>query len=290
MFGDIINTITAAANASFEDASKMIEDCVNADAEFIDTLQQIGTIPESVAHDSTEEKLFSKASDAVLSRAFREIGLCSTILRERGDSADVLARSPIHGYALVADAKAFRMSRTAKNQKDFKVVALSGWRKDTEYAVLCSPYFQYPAKTSQIYAQAIVNNVCLLSWEHLVFMIRHGIKESKDLSLADLWGFCGAYSHEVLCSDMKTCFLEQFNDFFLQKAHLNRAPFDGLLREQIEIIVRRGEKERSFWIAELEEVKQYSREKAIRELIKSKKIYEKIAQIDTYVRGLSYEG
>ena len=269
MFGDIINTITAAANASFEDASKMIEDCVNADAEFIDTLQQIGTIPESVAHDSTEEKLFSKASDAVLSRAFREIGLCSTILRERGDSADVLARSPIHGYA---------------------VVALSGWRKDSEYAVLCSPYFQYPAKTSQIYAQAIVNNVCLLSWEHLVFMIRHGIKESKDLSLADLWGFCGAYSHEVLCSDMKTCFLEQFNDFFLQKAHLNRAPFDGLLREQIEIIVRRGEKERSFWIAELEEVKQYSREKAIRELIKSKKIYEKIAQIDTYVRGLSYEG
>ena len=67
-----------------------------------------------------KEKLFSKASDAVLSRAFREIGLKSTVLKERGDSADVLAESLFHGYTLVADAKAFRMSRTAKNQKDFK--------------------------------------------------------------------------------------------------------------------------------------------------------------------------
>ena len=107
--------------------------------DFIHTLRQIGIIPECIAHDSTEEKLFSKASDAVLSRAFREIGLKSAVLKERGDAADVLAESPIHGYTLVADAKAFRMSRTAKNQKDFKVVALSGWRKDSEYAVLCAP-------------------------------------------------------------------------------------------------------------------------------------------------------
>lgn len=62
--------------------------------------------------------------------------------------------------------------------------------------------------------------------------------------------------------------------------------FDGSLRKQIEIIIRRGEKERSFWMTELEEVKQYSRERAIFELIKSKKIYEKVAQIDTYIRGL----
>ena len=33
-------------------------------------------------------------------------------------------------YSLVADAKAFRLSRTAKNQKDFKVQAMDGlaWR------------------------------------------------------------------------------------------------------------------------------------------------------------------
>lgn len=83
---------------------------------------------------------------------------------ERGDAADVFAESSIYGYTLVADAKAFRMSRTAKNQKDFKVNALSGWRNDSDFAVLCAPIFQYPKKKSQIYHQALTNNVCLLGW------------------------------------------------------------------------------------------------------------------------------
>jgi hypothetical protein len=186
MYSDIVALIQAVAHMDFEEASSALEEYINTEPQFLETLKQIGTIPESIAHDSTEEKLFSKASDAVLSRAFREIGLKSTVLKERGDSADVLAESPIHGYTLVADAKAFRMSRTAKNQKDFKIAALSGWRKDSEYAVLCSPYFQYPSKNSQIYVQAISHNVCLLSWEHLIFLLEHCIKETQALSFAKI--------------------------------------------------------------------------------------------------------
>ena len=51
----------------------------------------------------TEEKLFSKAY--------------------------VIAESKFHCYTLIADAKSFGLSRTAKNQKDFKVTALSNWRE-----------------------------------------------------------------------------------------------------------------------------------------------------------------
>lgn len=286
MFKDILSTIKTAATINFEDGSILLEECVNRDTDFVNTLKQIGTIPEFIAHDSTEEKLFSKASDIVLSRAFREIGLKSTVLKERGDSADVLAESPLHGYTLVADAKAFRMSRTAKNQKDFKVVALSGWRKDSEYAVLCSPYFQYPFKNSQIYAQAISHNVCLLSWEHLIFMIENEIKETSDVSLAPLWGFCDTYSHEVLCSDMKKCFIENFNSVMLHLADLSDRLFSEQLDAQITTIIERGVKEKSFWETEIRKIKQYSKKEAIRELIKAKKIHEKIAQIDTYIKGL----
>lgn len=286
MYTDILNIINAAADMSFEDATAMLEDCINADTSFIETLKQIGTIPESLAHDSTEEKLFSKASDAVLSRAFREIGLKSTVLKERGDSADVLAESPIHGYTLVADAKAFRMSRTAKNQKDFKVEALSGWRKDSEYAVLCSPYFQYPFKSSQIYAQAINYNVCLLSWEHLIFLIENGIKETIDISFSGLWAFCDAYSHEVLCSDMKKCFIPKFNTALLALTGLNNDLLVKQLQEQIMALSERGNQEKQFWQEEIEKIGNYSREEAISELVKTKKIHEKIAQIDTYIRGL----
>lgn len=74
MYTDILGTISNAASMNFEDASALLENCVNEDAAFVETLKQIGTIPEFFEHDSTEEKLFSKASDAVLSRAFREIG------------------------------------------------------------------------------------------------------------------------------------------------------------------------------------------------------------------------
>lgn len=286
MYTDILGAISDAASMNFEDASIMLENCVNKDTTFVETLKQIGTIPEFLAHDSTEEKLFSKASDAVLSRAFREIGLKSTVLKERGDSADVLAESPIHGYTLVADAKAFRMSRTAKNQKDFKVVALSGWRKDSEYAVLCSPYFQYPSKSSQIYSQAIDNNVCLLSWEHLIFLIENGIKETIDLSFSPLWAFCDTYSHEVLHSDMKKCFIPQFNVALLKQIGLNNELLIDQLKRQIVTISERGDQEKLFWQEEIKKIECYSREEAISELIKAKKIHEKIAQIDTYIKGL----
>lgn len=286
MYTDILGAISDAASMNFEDASALLENCVNQDTTFIETLKQIGTIPESLAHDSTEEKLFSKTSDAVLSRAFREIGLKSTVLKERGDSADVLVESPIYGYTLVADAKAFRMSRTAKNQKDFKVVALSGWRKDSEYAVLCSPYFQYPSKSSQIYSQAIDHNVCLLSWEHLIFLIENGIKETTDFSFSPLWAFCDTYSHEVLHSDMKKCFISQFNATLLKLIELSNELLVNQLKRQIVTISERGNQEKLFWQEEIKKIECYSREEAISELIKAKKIHEKIVQIDTYIKGL----
>ena len=55
MFGDILNAIKAVTTINFEDGSTLLEDCVNEDADFINTLRQIGTIPEFIAHDSTEE-------------------------------------------------------------------------------------------------------------------------------------------------------------------------------------------------------------------------------------------
>lgn len=239
MYNDILEMIQSASDKDFETASKLLEEYIVDDTDFIGTLKQIGTIPETIIHDSTAEKLFSKASDAVLSRAFREVGLKSTVLKGRNNSADVLAESPVHGYTLVADAKAFRLSRTAKNQKDFKVTALSGWRKDADYAVLCSPYFQYPSKHSQIYAQALNHNVCLLSWEHLIFLIENGIKETPNLSFAPLWNFCELYSHKVVYSDKEKCFMQQFNSEVLALTGLDSSVFSAQLSAQIKTITER---------------------------------------------------
>ncbi|MDR0905019.1 MAG: HindIII family type II restriction endonuclease [Oscillospiraceae bacterium] len=286
MYIELINEIFESAPLGFVSATNRLVDYIDSIDNLLELIQQIGTIPESIDHDSTEEKLFAKASDAVLSRAFRELGLRSTVIAERADAADVIATSPIFGYTLVADAKAFRMSRTAKNQKDFKVTALSGWRKDSDYAVLCSPYFQYPRARSQIYEQATTHNVALLSWEHLAFLLKHNIKESEELSLAPIWNFCENYSHSVVVAESKRCFIPEYSDFIVNQIGCNYGDFSTLIECQIEIIKARGGIECGYWEQQKAEILSFTREKAISELIKSRKIDEKIVQIESYIRGL----
>ena len=130
-----------------------------------DHLRFCGAVPEQYGHDSTQEKLYSKYTDSVVSEALSAIGLKSIIIDARADSADVQARGD--DFSLVADAKAFRLSRTAKNQKDFKIQALDGWRGSLNYAVLVCPIYQFPTRQSQIYYQAIARNVCIISYSHL---------------------------------------------------------------------------------------------------------------------------
>lgn len=286
MFLELLVKIVELSPLGFDIASDKIAQYIDICDDFVDILKQIGTIPESVEHDSTQEKIFSKASDAALARAFREIGLKSTILRERGDSADVQAESVYHGYTLVADAKAFRLSRTAKNQKDFKVTALSGWRKDADYAVLCSPYFQYPVSKSQIYAQAVDNNVCLLSWEHLIFLVENKIKETETVDFSALWNVSGKYAEHCVVAEKKNCFIPTINHTVLNLCQKNDADFKSFLRQCRKNLSNRADEETRYWRDEIVKISLYTKEQAISELIKAKKIDEKIAQIEKYIAGI----
>ena len=95
--------------------------------EIIPIITEIGSIPEDIGQDSSEEKLYAKVSDIVLAKCFQELGLRATVNKERANCADVLIKSQFHDYSLVGDAKSFRLSRTAKNQKDFKVKSMADW-------------------------------------------------------------------------------------------------------------------------------------------------------------------
>uniref|UniRef100_E6QL80 EcoVIII restriction endonuclease n=1 Tax=mine drainage metagenome TaxID=410659 RepID=E6QL80_9ZZZZ len=135
----------------------------------LDHLHLCGSIPEHYGHGSSEEKLYSKYTDALLAAAYRHIGLTSLVLAERADSADVEAVAA--NYSLVADAKVFRVSRTAKNQKDFKIEALHGWKRGKPHAMVVCPIYQLPARQSQIYQQAIARNVCIFTYSHLAVLV-----------------------------------------------------------------------------------------------------------------------
>lgn len=135
----------------------------------IDHLRLCGNIPESYGHDSSEEKLYSKYTDCLLSLAYKTLGLKSIVLKERADAADV--ETFAKDYSFVADAKAFRLSRTAKNQKDFKIQAMHRWKRGKPYAMVVCPIYQLPSSASQIYQQATSQNICIFTYSHLALLL-----------------------------------------------------------------------------------------------------------------------
>ena len=149
----------------------------NGIASLIDHLRLCGNIPESYGHDTSEEKLYSKYTDCLLSLAYTALGLKSLVFKERADAADVEAFAK--DYSFVADAKAFRLSRTAKNQKDFKVQAMHGWKRGKPYAMVVCPIYQLPTSSSQIYQQATAQNVCIFTYSHLALLLSYSEVEGQ---------------------------------------------------------------------------------------------------------------
>ena len=151
----------------------------------VDHLRLCGNIPESYTHDSSEEKLYSKYTDCLLSLAYRAMGLKSIVLTERGDAADVEAFAD--DYSFVADAKAFRLSRTAKNQKDFKIAAMHLWKRGKPFAMVVCPIYQLPRASSQIYQSAATSNVCIFTYSHLSLLLNfsqlNGTHNTQELIL-----------------------------------------------------------------------------------------------------------
>lgn len=144
----------------------------------LDHLRLCGNIPESYEHDTSEEKQYSKYTDSLLSFAYKSMGLQSHVITGRADVADVEGFGK--EFSFVADAKAFRLSRTAKNQKDFKVQAMDGWKHGKPYAMVVCPIYQLPTRTSQIYQQAITRDVCIFTYSHLSLMVRYANEVSRD--------------------------------------------------------------------------------------------------------------
>lgn len=293
MFDKLIEKIKELSHKNFKSATeeirKYIDDIEKND--FKEIVKSIGTIPENIEHDSTEEKLYSKASDLVLARCFRLLGLASRALDERADSADILAESVSgYNYSLVADAKCFRLSRTAKNQKDFKVSNLSDWRgSENEYAVLVAPYFQYPQSKSQIYSKALENNVCLLSWEHISILLEENVKETEKLSLESLWNASQMIARDKSLSfaNAKCCILPKMDIYVAKKIGMQESRYKSVLNDYKRLIMYRGETEIAYWTGCIEEIRKYSKEKAIEELIKAKKLQEKINVISQYIDKLN---
>ena len=240
------------------------------DTDILLHIDHAGVIPECFDHDSTEEKVFAKYCDALLARAFRVLGLDAKTIPERSDSADVIAKQDHH--TIVADAKAFRLSRTAKNQKDFKVEALDKWRKGADFACLVSPLYQYPNSNSQIYEQAIRYNVTLLSYTHLAFMIRNKTALQQNGGLKDLWSIPGT----LTATKSADTYWNAIDKKILQLLNKTSAEWNAFVDGQKTILPEKANEQIAFWEEEKQRIAKLSHIKAVEELLKALKIDAKI--------------
>jgi hypothetical protein len=230
----------------------------------LDHLRLCGAIPEDYGHDSSEEKLYSKYTDALLATAFAHIGLTSLVLTERADSADVEAVA--ENYALVADAKVFRLSRTAKNQKDFKIEALHGWKRGKPHAMVVCPIYQLPARTSQIYQQAIARNVCIFSYAHLSVLVEFsdlvGKREAQALLLKIL-----KCAEELNPTKDSVAYWTCINRAMLNSNTAIRPLWQGEKLATLESIEAAKEEGLTSLAKEREQIMRMSKEEAIRALV-----------------------
>jgi len=237
--------------------------------ELKDAVFECGVIPEAFSHDSSEEKLWAKVCDILLAMAMNKIGIQADVIRARGNSADVLGKTK--SYTLVGDAKAFRLSRTAKNQKDFKITALEDWRRENTFACLVGPLKQYPNTRSQIYSQSVKNNVTLVSYTHLRFLLDHGVSGS----LEHVWTVGKRLSPTGRADEYWTA----VNAAVLKVSKGSPSDLEATMELEVAKIRELGTEGIRYWEGRIADYHRLSRERAISKLIKAEKIEEKIETI-----------
>jgi hypothetical protein len=270
----VIIELSADSSLSFVGKANQFESRLNtcSKQQVLEHLECVGVIPESFEHDSTEEKLYAKYCDAVLGRALRELSLDARMLSERSGAADV--RATASDYELVGDAKAFRLSRTAKNQKDFKVEALNQWREGADYACLVAPIYQYPKSTSQIYSQAIRYNVTLLSYTHLAFIVRS--RQVNPSNLRRLWQIGEELKSNKGISQNASLYWSAILAIVLEITQ-KRAPNWAEAVESTRASLQRQAKEQvRYWEEQKRKIESLDQKIAVKQLVQALKIDTKI--------------
>lgn len=253
-------------------------------AELTQNIIQCGILPEAFAHDSSEEKLWAKYSDIVLAKALSYLDIPSEVLRARGNSADVFGKNV--KYSIVGDAKTFRLSRTAKNQKDFKIKSLDDWRKTNSYAMLVAPLTQYPQKKSQIYEQAIDKNVTLISYTHLYFLLDF-YQFGQDLTL--LWETGNVLKPTLSASEYENS-KKYWEAIDTNICNIVGKDYNELQKHKdldVKITTDIGKEGIEFWNTKIQEYNQLNKEDAIKKLIKAEKIDAKIETIEKAIKDLT---
>lgn len=120
-------------------------------------------------------------------------------------------------------------------------------------------------------------------------MLEQNVKESDTLSLESLWNASQMIARDksLNFANAKCCLLPKMDVYVAKKIGMPDSDYGELLIKYKRLIVYRGKTEIEYWNGYIDEIKKYTKEKAIEELIKAKKLQEKINVISLYIERLS---
>lgn len=278
-----VERFASSSGLDFGSFSKKIEtdlalECASGIDNLLGHLRLCGVIPEQFGHDTTEEKIYSKYTDIIIHEAYKAIGCTSAVLQERADVADV--ECVADDYSFVADAKAFRLSRTAKNQKDFKVQAMDRWKHGKPFAMIVCPFYQLPSNNSQIYHQAATSSVCISTYSHLSVLVQYAVQEGEQKAkqlLHELFKLVDCMMPSKKAADYWQSINKVITDF---DASLREIWVDEKVAAAESIFISKSES-LEFLASERERVMGLSREEAIKEVLEARKIENKIIAVES---------
>ena len=163
---------------------------------------------------------------------------------------------------------------------------MNHWKGNAEHAVIVCPFYQYPSTCSQIYSQVLDTGVALSSFEHLLFCFRSGIKETKDVSLRELFSYPVELSARVAHSERKQA-RHVMNALDTTVAKVCKVPVKAVVESRNflakTVLSPRAEEEVAFWQTEIQKIEKLTREEALESLIESRKIHGKIESIKEFI-------
>lgn len=109
------------------------------------------------------------------------------------------------------------------------------------------------------------------------------------MSLESLWNASQMIARDKSLSfaNAKCCLLPKMDLFVAKKIGMSDSDYLDVLMKYKHLIVYRGKTEIKYWNECIDEIKRYTKEQAIEELIKAKKLQEKINVISSYIEKLS---
>ncbi|WP_214766225.1 MULTISPECIES: HindIII family type II restriction endonuclease [unclassified Exiguobacterium] len=220
------------------------------DEQLIEYLLYSIYIPDEYKHDSSEETLFTKLIEVLVSYFFKHLGVDSEYIVTKSGREDVaLYFKENKEEVIVSDVKTFRLGRSqqAPNVKDFVkpsdfATAWASHHKNCFGGLIVFPRTHEWKKNSQVYTYCSnpIFPILMLSYTHLVLLLKYKSRFSKD-NLKQLWDYSNL---KTINSDSKSDYWTSVDDKFISILNLSKeeynsqlSTYEDLVKENIKLIV-----------------------------------------------------